>query len=101
MITEVEFTNLITNQLAWEAKVDAVEDAMGCCLYDSDWVSHASRLFETTLGFLFVEDAVDTILWWMYEHTDKEQAAMWDKDGKVIPMVTLHDLWEFIKDSQK
>lgn len=82
-----------------------------------------SPLFETTGYYLdwlwdayFTENGVDTINWWMFEyHTLEEDfdkygnyigdpdkdPGMWDKDDNIIPMITIEDLWNEVKDLRK
>lgn len=82
-----------------------------------------SPIFETTGYYLdwlwdayFIESGVDTINWWMFEyHTLEEDfdekgnyigdpnkgPGMWDKDDNVIPMITIKDLWNDVKDLRK
>ena len=82
-----------------------------------------SPLFETTGYYLdwlwdayFTENGVDTINWWMFEyHTLEEDfdkngnyigdpnkdSGMWDKDDNIIPMITIEDLWNEVKDLRK
>jgi hypothetical protein len=81
-----------------------------------------SPLFDTTGYYLdwlweayFSEDAVDTINWWMFEYHDLDEdfdlngkyvgdpdkePGMWDKDDNVIPMITIKDLWNEVKDQR-
>ena len=82
-----------------------------------------SPIFETTGYYLdwlwdayFIESGVDTINWWMFEyHTLEEDfdekgnyigdpnkdPGMWGKDDNVIPMITIKDLWNDVKDLRK
>ena len=82
-----------------------------------------SPIFETTGYYLdwlwdvyFTEDGVDTINWWMFEyHTLEEDfdkdgnyigdsnkdPGMWDSNDNVIPMITIEDLWNEVKDLRK
>ncbi|MBR2248734.1 MAG: hypothetical protein IJ880_17265 [Bacilli bacterium] len=82
-----------------------------------------SPLFDTTGYYLdwlweayFEEDAVDTINWWMFEYHDLDEdfdlngkyvgdpdiePGMWDKDDKVIPMITIEDLWNEVQDQRR
>jgi hypothetical protein len=62
----------------------------------------------------FNEDGCDTIAWWTFEYHnieedfdnngnyigEKMEPGMWDKDDKVIPMVTIEDLWNEVKDQR-
>ena len=79
-------------------------------------------LFSTSGYFLdwlweayFEEDAQDTIAWWMFEYHElaedfdddgnfiggEMEPGMWDKDDKVIPMITIEDLWNEVQDQRK
>ena len=81
-----------------------------------------SPLFETP-GFLldwlweecFTDEGVDTINWYMFEHRDladdfdyrgeclidDEDPVMWDNEKNPIPMRTIEDLWNYVKDFRK
>jgi len=101
MITKDNFNILINNHLAWDKRIDSVCKVLDCDIFDADWVEYSNTLFTRVLHILFTDDAVETITWWMYEHTDKDKDAMWDETGKVIPMKTVEDLWNFVKDERK
>lgn len=101
MITKNEFTDLVKRHIAWDKRIDEIQTVLNCDIFDADWVDYTNSLFTKTLKVLFSESAVDTITWWMYEHTNKEEDAMWDNTGKVIPMKTVEDLWNFVKDERK
>jgi hypothetical protein len=81
-----------------------------------------SPLFETTGYYFdwlweayFTEDGCDTISWWAFEYHnleedfdsngnyigEKMEPGMWDKDENVIPMVTIEDLWNEVKDERR
>ena len=92
-------------------------------LRDMDIEIFESPLFETTGYYLdwlleayFTESGVDTINWWMFEyHTLEEdfdkngnyigdpdkEPGMWDKDDNIIPIITIKDLWNEVKDLRK
>ena len=81
-----------------------------------------SPLSETSGFFLdwlweayFTEEGIDTISWWMFEYHDideefdadgqyigeeNKEPGMWDKDDNVIPMITIEDLWNEVKDQR-
>ena len=102
MITKEEFIDLILKQQEWSNRVDEVSKALNVpTLFESDWVEYASILFDKTLDFLFNEDGVDDISWWMYEKSGNPKLKMWDKSGNEIPTDTIEDLWNLVKDNRK
>lgn len=101
MVTKEEFIDLIKRHCAWEKRIDSVQEILNCNIFEADWVEYANHLFDKALKISFSESAVDTVMWWIYEHTDKEKEAMWDENGKVIPMKTVEDLWNFVKEERK
>ena len=102
MITKEEFIDLILKQQEWSNRIDEVsEDLNVPTLFESDWVEYAAILFDKTLDFLFNEDGVDDIYWWMYEKSGNPEFKMWDENGKEIPTDTVEDLWNLVKDNQK
>lgn len=102
MITKEEFIDLILKQQKWSNRVDEVSEALNVpTLFESDWVEYAAILFDKTLNFLFNEDGVDDIYWWMYEKSGNPEFKMWDENGKEIPIDTVEDLWNLVKDNQK
>lgn len=100
MITKEEFNNLITKYQNWNKRIDEVESILGFAdLLEADWIEYAAILFDDALNMLFTKEATDTIYWWLYEkHTGP---SMWDSEGNVIPMDTIEDLWNYIKDKQR
>lgn len=100
MITKEEFIKLITEQQNWDQRISDIGEVLGTFMLDIDWVEYTAKLFTSTLNLLFTEEAADTIMWWMYEVTDHSIPSMWDKDHNVIPMETIDDLWNFVKDMQ-
>lgn len=102
MITKEEFIDLISKQQKWSNRVDQVSEILNVpTLFESDWVEYASTLFDKVLYFLFNEDGIDDINWWMYEKAGNPEFKMWDEDGNEIPTDTIDDLWELIKDNRK
>ena len=102
MITKEEFIDLILKQQEWYNRIDEVSEALSVpTLFESDWVEYAAILFDKTLDFLFNEDGVDDIYWWMYEKSGNPEFKMWDENEKEIPTDTVEDLWNLVKDNQK
>lgn len=113
MITYEKFKDIIVkyirfskvgNQL-YKMGIDITEgplgDTIGCYF---DWLCEA----------YFNEDGQDTITWWAFEYHDIEDdfdndgnyigedrnPGMWDKNDNIIPMITIEDLWEYVKDDR-
>lgn len=102
MVTKEEFINLILKHQKWSNKIDKISEALDVpTLFDSDWVEYADILFDKTINFLFNEDGVDDINWWLYEKSGNPELKMWDADENEIPTDTIDDLWEIVKDSRK
>lgn len=93
-----EFKDLIEKHLWWENKLTNISEIMNCNLYDADWIDYTEKLFDKILKDYFDNSNIDIIYWWMYEHTDKNKEAMWDKDGNVIPMKTIEDLYNYVSE---
>lgn len=102
MITKEEFIDLISKQQKWSNRVDEVSEALNVStLFESDWVEYAASLFDKTIDFLFNEEGVDDISWWLYEKSSNPELKMFDTDGSEIPTETIDDLWEIVKDNCK
>jgi len=114
MINFEEFKTLIVKYIQFskvegklrEMNIDVVE----CPMFDTTGY-YLDRLWEA----YFTEEGGDTISWWMFEYHDLEEdfdtdgnfigeemkPGMWDKDGNVIPMITIEDLWNEVKDERR
>lgn len=102
MITKEEFIDLILKQQEWSNRIDEVSEALNVpTLFESDWIEYTATLFDKTINFLFNEDGVDDIYWWMYEKSGNSELKMWDASGKEIPTDTVEDLWNLVKDNKK
>ena len=102
MITKEEFFDLISKHLMWSDRIDEVSEALNVpTLFESDWVEYASSLFDKTINFLFNEEGVDDINWWLYEKSGNPELKMWDANNNEIPIETIDDLWEIVKNYRK
>lgn len=88
-----EFKDLIKKHLEFEDLIDSLSVILN---YDSPIVEYSEGLFDQLLQKDFSKEDIDTIYWWMYELEDKSEPSMWDKDGNVIPMESIEDLWNYI-----
>lgn len=101
MITKEDFVKLIEDYKKWDKQMDKVCDVLGANMYELDWISYTSILFDTTIDLLFTEEARDDISWWLWEKAGRSDMKMWDKDGVEIPTETIDDLWELVKNNRK
>lgn len=101
MISKEEFIELIHEHKKWEKKIYQICDILKIDMWDSDWITYCSILFEKTINLLFTEEGVNDIFWWVYEKDGKSDMKMWKKDGEEIPTETIEDLWEIVKDNRK
>lgn len=99
MITKEEFRDLILKHKEWDKRITEVSDTLNCNIWEADWVEYSALLFDKVLEFLFTEEGIDNIAWWIWEKP--EHGGLWDKDGNDIPIDTIDDLWELIKDYRK
>lgn len=95
-MNEKKFRKLIETHLEWENNLNKATEILECSIFDSPLIDYSEKLFNYILNIYFTDKEVDVIYWWMYEHKDKNKEAMWDKDGNVIPMKTIQDLWKYV-----
>lgn len=99
MITKEKFIDLISEHQKWANRIDEVSEVLDVpSLFECDWVDYTAMLFDKTLNFLFKEEGVDHINWWLYEKNGLSSMKMWDETGEEIPTETLGDLWEIVKE---
>lgn len=101
MISKEEFIDLISNHIKWDNKLDEVEKILGIMPLEIDWIEYSAILFDKILYFLFDKETVDIITWWMWEKSENPKLKMFDENGEEIPIGTIDDLWNVIKDNRK
>lgn len=101
MITKEQFKQLINNHIKWDERITEVSKILDSQIWEADWVMYTGELFDRTLEYLFNDEAVDTINWWLWEKRGCPGPGMWDSEGNEIPTETLDDLWEIIKNEFK
>lgn len=100
MITKEQFVDLISKHLEWHNQMEEIGKTLNIFIWDANWVEYTSLLFDKTLEFVFNEDGIDDINWWIYEKDNRPEMKMWDSNGDEIPTETIEDLWEIVKDSR-
>ena len=114
MITYEKFKDIIVKYIQF-SKVEDQLYKMGINISEGPLGETTGHYFDWLWEAYFNEDGQDTITWWAFEYHDMEvdfdndgnyigenkNPGMWDKDDNVIPMITIEDLWEYVKDDRK
>ena len=114
MITYEKFKDIIVKYIRFR-KVEDQLYKMGIEIAEGPLGETTGYYFDWLWEAYFNEDGQDTISWWAFDYHDIEEdfdnngnyigenkdPGMWDKDENVIPMVTIEDLWEYVKDDRK
>ena len=114
MITYEKFKEIIVKYIRF-SKYENQLRRMNIDLLETPLFDTAGYYLDWLWEAYFEEDGVDTISWWMFEYHDLEEdfddngnyigeemePGMWDKDDKVIPMVTIEDLWNEVEDLRR
>lgn len=114
MITYEEFKEIIVKYISFYRCEDQLRK-MNIDIFESPLFDTTGYFYDRIWEAYFTEDGCDTIAWWTFEYHDIEedfdnngryigdpdkQPGMWDKDDNVIPMLTIRDLWEEVKDQR-
>jgi hypothetical protein len=114
MITYEKFREIIVKYINFYRCEDQLRK-MNINIFESPLFDTAGYFFDWLWEAYFTEDGCDTISWWAFEYHDLEedfdnngeyigdpekQPGMWDKDDNVIPMITIEDLWNEVKDQR-
>ena len=112
MITFEKFKEIIVKYIGFHKCEDQLRK-MNIDVFESPLFETTGYYFDWLLEAYFTEDGCDTINWWVFEYHDIEEdfdeqgnyvgdpdkePGMWDKDDNVIPMITIEDLWNEVKD---
>ena len=115
MITYEKFKDIIVKYICFR-KVEDQLYKMGIDIAEGPLGETTGYYFDWLWEAYFTEDACDTINWWTFEYHDIEddfdnygnyigdpdkEPGMWDKNDNVIPMITIEDLWNEVKDDRR
>ena len=115
MITFEKFKEIIVKYIRFYQCENQLRK-MGLDVFESPLFETTGYYFDWLWEAYFTEDGCDTISWWIFEYHDIEddfdrdgnyigdpdkEPGMWDKDDNVIPMVTIEDLWNEVKDERR
>ena len=111
MITFEKFKEIIVKYIGFHKCEDQLRK-MNIDVFESPLFETTGYYFDWLWEAYFTEDGCDTISWWIFEYHDIEEdfdeqgnyvgdpdkePGMWDKDDNVIPMITIEDLWNEVK----
>ena len=113
MITYEKFKDIIVKYIRF-SKVENLLRKMGIDIIEGPLGDTTGCYFDWLCEAYFNEDGQDTITWWAFEYHDIEDdfdndgnyiggakdPGMWDKNNNIIPMITIEDLWEYVKDDR-
>lgn len=95
MIGKEKFTELIQAYYKQDERVDKLGELFPNC-YDSPIIEYGWEMFDELKNTYFDEDGVDWIDYFLYENPEK----CYYQDDVKIPLETIDDLWEVIKDNR-
>jgi hypothetical protein len=114
MITYEKFREIIVKYINFYKCEDQLRK-MNIDIFESPLFDTTGYFFDWLWEAYFTEDGCDTINWWAFEYHNLEddfdnngeyigdpdkEPGMWDKDDNVIPMLTIKDLWNEVKDQR-
>lgn len=113
MITYEKFKDIIVKYINFYKCEDQLRK-MNIEIFDSPIFETTGYYFDWLWEAYFTEDGCDTISWWAFEYHnieedfdnngeyigEKMEPGMWDNEDNVIPMVTIEDLWNEVKDQR-
>lgn len=76
---------------------------IGFQIWESDIIEYGNIMFDALINSVFTEEGVDWIYWWLYELPllDGHEPKATDEYGNPIPVDTIEDLWNIIKEHIK
>lgn len=99
MITKEQFKKVIRECMSFNEYYDKVYelklDFLDSPFHESFWTI-VDMLWKTH----FTKEAVETIDWWLFEYDHSDKPAMWDENDNVIPMQTIDNLWNYVKEER-
>lgn len=114
MITYEQFKEIIIKYIHF-AKCEDNLRKMNIDIFESPLFDTVGHYLDWLWEAYFDEYGIDSINWFLFEHRDlaedfdeygnclidEEEPAVWDKNDNPIPMRTIEDLWEDVKDHRR
>ncbi len=101
-MTKEAFVKLIENAQNYYAELEKWEK-FGIDLFELPVSELGWDFLNITLPELFTDEGVDWINWWIFERIDPWGGInkAYDENYNVIPVDTVDDLWNLVKEYQK
>lgn len=96
MIGKEKFTELIQEYYKQDKRIDKFDELLPGC-YGSPILDYGWKMFDELKEAYFTEEGVDWINYFLYENPEKRYYI----DDTEIPLKTIDDLWETVKDYRK
>ena len=101
LLSKKDFIKLIEGIQGFSKYLDKLDD-LKVYVIESELHEYPYRLFDFIIGQAFDEDGEDWINYYLYELPSLgEGDHVFGKDGTVIPLKNIDDLWELVKDYRK
>ena len=91
-----EFVELLREHDDQEDRIDTLS-SMGLDIFDSPLIEYGNKMFERLIKAYFTEEGAEWVFWWLYEKDGDPGMKAWDKNHNEIPMETMEDLWNYVK----
>ena len=95
-ITKDEFIKLLQEHNDQENRLDILS-SIGIEIFSSDIIEYGARMFERLIESYFTEEGANWVFWWLYEKDEDLETKAWDENHNEIPMETMEDLWNYVK----
>lgn len=99
-ITKDEFFEILREYDAQESVLSTLS-SVGINIFDSTIFEYGIRTFERLIKSYFTKEGADWIFWWLYEKNGDPEMKTWDENHNEIPMETMEDLWNYVKNYLK
>lgn len=95
-LTEERFIELLEDHKSQNERISKLSE-VGIDVWDSPLIEYGNLLFEKIMELYFNELGRSWIYWWLYEKDGNPEFKAWDENENEIPLETIHDLWEYVK----
>lgn len=95
-INKEKFITLINNHKAQEERLDKLSEA-GFQIWETAVIEYGNELFDELIYTFFTEEGSDWIFWWLFEKNDNPEMKAYYENNEEIPLDTIEEFWEFVK----
>lgn len=95
MITKTDFINLIELYKSYSKELDKWCKLVP--MFESELINTVENMFIKNLQIQFTEEGYDWITWWLWEKDGNPELKAYYEDKSEIPIETVEDLWNMVK----